>query len=122
MGCFELQGTPKLKMKQMKINIKDKEIELKYGFRAMMLFEEITGESFQLRGMKDLIVYFYSTIIASDKDMDIDFDGFIDWMDGNPDTLNEFGDWVINHSKKNDQFRTKNNTEKTGSDSNGNFL
>lgn len=99
----------------MKIQIKDKDIELKYSFRAMMVFEEITKQSFNLNGMKDLIVYFYSTIIASDKDLDIDFDWFMDWLDSNPELLNEFGDWVLNHGKKNEQFRTK--TEESDSNS-----
>lgn len=90
----------------MRVLIKDKDIELKYSFRAMMLFEEITKKSFSLNGMKDLIVYFYSTIIASDKDLDIDFDWFMDWLDSDPETLNDFSNWVLDHGKKNEQFRT----------------
>lgn len=93
----------------MKILIKNKEIELRYGFRAMMIFEEITKESFNIRGMKDLIVYFYSTIIASDKDLDLDFEEFMDWLDSDPETLNDFSNWVVGHGKKNEQFRTKEN-------------
>ena len=100
----------------MKIQIKDKELELKYSFRAMMVFEEITKQSFNLSGMKDLIIYFYSTIIASDKDLDIDFDWFMDWLDSNPGLLNEFGEWVLNHGKKNEQFRTKNEESDSNSD------
>lgn len=100
----------------MKIQIKDKYIELKYSFRAMMLFEEITKESFNLRGMKDLIVYLYSTIIASDKDLDLDFEMFMDWLDSNPDVLNEFGEWVLNHGKKNEPFRTKNESPEEDSE------
>lgn len=100
----------------MKIQIKDKDIELKYSFRAMMLFEEITKESFNLRGMKDLIVYLYSTIVASDKDLDLDFEAFMDWLDSNPEVLNEFGEWVINHGKKNEQFRTQSDDDSDNSE------
>lgn len=89
----------------MKIQIKDKDIELKYSFRAMMVFEEITGNSFSFSGMKDLIVYFYSTVIASDKDLDLDFEQFMDWLDDNPDELNNFTEWVISHNKKNAYIR-----------------
>ena len=100
----------------MKIQIKDKDIELRYGFRAMMLFEEITKETFNLNGMKDLIVYLYSTIVASDKDLDLDFETFMDWLDSNPETLNEFSEWVINHGKKNGQFRTNDEVPEENSD------
>lgn len=100
----------------MKIQIKDKDIELKYSFRAMMLYEEITKETFNLRGMKDLIVYLYSTIIASDKDLDLDFEAFMDWLDSNPEVLTQFGEWVVNHGKKNEPFRTQNENTEDGSE------
>lgn len=95
----------------MKIQIKDKDIELKYSFRAMMVFEEITGNSFSFKGVKDLIIYFYCTIVASDKDLDLDFDYFMDWLDSNPEELNNFTEWVVSHNKKNTYIRQNQETD-----------
>jgi len=79
----------------MKINIKGREIELHYSFRALMIYEEILSESFsEPKSFKEIMVFFYSIILASTKDKDILFDDFIDWLDSSPEVMSEFTQWL----------------------------
>ena len=85
----------------MKITIDNKEIELKYSFRAMMIYEKITGASFNPKGMTEIMIYFYSTILASSRDIDLTFDSFVDWIDDNPKSLSDFSNWLTSMLSKN---------------------
>ena len=78
----------------MKININGNEIALKYSFRAMIIFEKITGTTFSGNGITEILIYFYATILGSDKNNSITFDEFMDWLDENPDMINEFSKWL----------------------------
>lgn len=84
----------------MEVTIKERTIALKYTFRALMIYENITQKSFNPQGLTDVITFFYSVVIASAKDSIISFEDFIDWIDDNPNKLNEFSQWltdVYNH-------------------------
>ena len=83
----------------MKITIKDREIELRYTVRSMMIYENIMGKTFSPDGLSEIIIYFYSTILASSKDTSISYDDFIDWFDQNPEALNDFSDWLNSNVK-----------------------
>ena len=85
----------------MKFNYKGKEYELKYSFRALMVYENITNKSFQPKSLTDIITLFYSMVITSSKDA-IDFNEFIDFLDDNPDILNEFSHYLLGITKMND--------------------
>ena len=91
----------------MKVEINDKEIELKYTFRAYMIFEQITDHSFTGSNLSDFITFFYSVLMASDRELAIDFDNFIEWLDENPDKLNEFTEWMIANTKKQSELSSK---------------
>lgn len=79
----------------MKINIKGREIELRYSFRALMIYEEILGESFsEPKSFKEIMIFFYSIVLASTKDKDILFDDFVDWLDSSPEVMPEFTEWL----------------------------
>jgi hypothetical protein len=90
----------KKKSEYMKVEIENREIELKYTFRAYMIFEQITEHSFTGSNLSDFITFFYSVLMASDRELAIDFDNFIEWLDDNPDKLNEFTEWMIANTKK----------------------
>lgn len=94
----------------MKINIKDHEIELKYSFRALIIFEEITGKTMTTPDtLKDILILFYSIVLASAKGslQDWTWDNFMDWLDENPEITIEFTQWLK------DVLETQNNiTEK----------
>lgn len=87
----------------MEITIKDKTISLRYSFRAFMIYENITKKSFNPQNMTDIILFFYSVIMASDKENPLELDDFLDWLDENPDSLNEFSKWLT--SKVNQQSK-----------------
>lgn len=78
----------------MKVLIKEKECELKYGFRALMIYENITNKSFSPSGIGDMIVFFYSVLLASMKNCDVTLDEFIDWLDENPQVIGDFSTWL----------------------------
>ena len=84
------------------INIKNKEVELKYTFRSMIIYEKITGESFQPKGVTEVLIYLFSTIVASSKGIDLTFEEFIDYADENPNIVNEFNEWLLSIFNKNE--------------------
>ena len=88
----------------MTITILDKEIELKYTFRSLLIYESIQHKSFNPESLTDLMVYIYSTILASDKSLDLDFDYFLEWMDENPSVLTEFSEWLQKQVNKQAQL------------------
>lgn len=90
------------------VNIKGNEIELRYSFRSMMIYEKIVGESFQPNGITEIIVYLYSTILSSKKGIDLSFDDFVDWLDENPNAINDFNDWLLSVMAKNGYINQKN--------------
>ena len=78
----------------MEIVIKNKEVSLKYSFRALMIYENITQKSFNPKGISDVVVFFYAIVVASSKDTTLSFDDFIDWLDDNPTAINDFSVWL----------------------------
>lgn len=89
----------------MKLTIKEKEIELKYTLRSLILFENITEKSFNPQGLSDMLTYFYCVVVASSKDYSLSFDDFIDWCDENPEALGEFSEWLISTSGIQDKLK-----------------
>lgn len=59
-----------------------------------MIYENITQKNFNPQGLSDVITFFYSVVVASAKDSNLKFDEFIDWIDENPSSLNEFSQWL----------------------------
>ena len=84
-----------LNANNMKVQILGREIELKATFRAYIIFENITGKSFQqLSTLADVLTFFYATILGSAKTTDISFDDFLDFIDENPNIVTEFSEWM----------------------------
>lgn len=78
----------------MKFNYKDKEYELKYSFRALIIYENITKKNFNPSSVSDIIIFFYSILCASGKGDIFDFNIFMDIIDENPNLLTEFSEWL----------------------------
>lgn len=92
----------------MKLNIKDKEIELKYSIRALLMYENMTDKTFSTSTLlTDMIVFMYCIVISSSKDYSLSFDDFIDYLDENPNAIQEFAEWLKNNVNSNNNF-TKN--------------
>lgn len=90
----------------MKFKIKNKSYEMKYGLRAMMMYENIAEHSFAPTTMTDIITFLYCIVITSAEDYSYKFDDFIDYLDKHPETLNEFTEWL------NDVIAIQNNVKK----------
>lgn len=80
----------------MKVIVKEKEYELKYSFKALLLFEEITGQSFQPKTTKDFLIFFYSIILSVSGLDDYSWEEFINMIDEEPWLINEFSEWITN--------------------------
>lgn len=76
------------------LDINEKHIELKHGFRSLMIYENITGKSFNPVNLTDIVTYFYCVVLASEKTVRITFDEFINLIDEKPDKVTEFADWL----------------------------
>lgn len=89
----------------MTIKFKDKEIELKYSLRSMLMYENITEKTFQPSTMTDVLTFMYCVVVASSKDYSIKFDDFIDYIDENPGVIGDFGSWIQDTVSTNNLFK-----------------
>lgn len=85
-------------MKQITIN--GKNYNIKYSLRALFIFEQITNKSFEIKTLLDNYIFFYSMILASNKDKEpLDWDEFIDALDNNPNLMTDINDVIENQQK-----------------------
>lgn len=99
----------------MKITILGREVELKATFRAYIIFENITGKSFQnLSTLADVLTFMYATILGSAKTTDISFEAFLDFVDENPTIVTEFSEWLTGSNAVIEEV-SSNNVEKEDS-------
>lgn len=85
----------------MKVTIKEQEITLKYSMRSLFLYEQKSGESFSPRNLEQYCLYFYCVVMSSNRDLDLTFDDFIDFLDEDPSKITEFAEWLSNVMMKN---------------------
>lgn len=78
----------------MKLKIKDREVELKYSFRSLILYENIQKKSFAPESTTDVLIFMFCTILASDRDLQLDFNDFLDMIDENPQLVVDFSSWL----------------------------
>lgn len=84
----------------MTINIKGKDIELKYTIRSLVLYENIMGKSFQPETTMDVIVFFLCVLLASDKTLQLTLDELIDAIDNDNMLMSKFSEWLTNEITK----------------------
>lgn len=82
------------------LKIKDRDVELRYSFRALMLFENIQNKSFAPSTTTDVLVFMYCVIMGSAKDLDFNFDEFLDFVDEDPTVVVHFSDWLTKEINK----------------------
>lgn len=91
----------------MTITINEKEYNIKYSFRALMIYENITHKSFNPKTISDMIVFFYSIVLAANKGCELKFDDFLDWIDENPDKITDFSSWLTDTFTQQDEISNK---------------
>lgn len=97
-------------MKQITIN--GKNYNIKYSLRALFIFEQITNKSFEIKTLLDNYIFFYSMILASNRDDEpLDWDEFIDAMDNNPNLLTELNDIVTKQQKVENMINQSDDSE-----------
>lgn len=72
------------------ITINGQEFKIKYTLRALFIMEQITEKPFQINTIMDEFIFFYSMILANNRDKKLTWDEFIDAIDKNPSLLEEF--------------------------------
>ena len=95
----------------MKVNINTTDVELKYSFRSLMFYEKINGETFAPKGLNEMIMFFYSTVVSSNYNINLDFEDFVEWLDENPEKLTEFSEWLMKIMTRNNKFTEEKETE-----------
>ena len=83
----------------MTINYNDREITLKFSFRADMLFEDATGKTFTAQTESEWLQYMFCTIIAMTKDESMKFDDFLDWISDHPTVFYDFIEWYSDYQQ-----------------------
>lgn len=90
----------------MKIKIKEKEIELKYSIRSLIMYENMTDKTLSVsNSLTDMLVFMYCVVITSSKDYSLTFDEFIDFLDENMDFIAQFSEWLQNNINTNNNIR-----------------
>lgn len=96
----------------MKLKINENEIELKHTLRSLILYENVTGQTFAApQTIQDIITYFYCVVVGSSKDYSLSFDEFVDVLDEQPNLINEFTQWIQDQAKINEDVKKKSKTK-----------
>ena len=83
-------------MKTIKIN--GNEYNIKYSIRAMFIFEQIKGEPFGLYTTLDNFIFFYSMIMAANKNCTLKWDDFIDAIDNDDSIVKQLQEVLTNNN------------------------
>lgn len=86
------------------VNINGKDYKVKYTIRALFIFEQITGKAFKLETMLDSYIFYYSMILANNKDQVLQWDEFLDALDENPKLLQDMEKVMKEEDGKNSLF------------------
>lgn len=93
------------------ISINGKDYKVKYTIRALFIFEQITGKAFKLETMLDSYIFYYSMILANNKDQVLQWDEFLDALDENPKLLQDMEKVMKEEDGKNSLFNNSEENE-----------
>lgn len=97
-------------MKEIEIN--GKNYKLKYTVRSLFIFEQITGKSFKIESLLDNYLFFYSMILANNKDDVLSWDDYINAMDEDPTLFKRMSDIIEEQQKKDNLFSNEEKNKK----------
>ena len=99
-------------MESVKIKIGETVYNIKQSFRALMIFEEITGKNISMANdsVSDILMMFYSLLKGNNKDFEFSFENFVELIDDNPESVEAFTDYLNNLSKE--QTKEQKSTKK----------
>lgn len=97
-------------MKEIEIN--GKNYKLKYTIRSLFIWEQITGKPFKIENMLDNYLFFYSMILANNRDDILSWDDYINAMDEDPMLFKRMSDIIEEQQKKDNLFTNEEKTKK----------
>lgn len=100
----------------MKIKIQGKDVELKRSLRSMIFYESLAGKPFEPKQLVDIITYFYSVVMSSERTLTITLDEFVDLLDENPQLLIDFSTWLAKVFELESQIKAAKEDEKKKED------
>jgi hypothetical protein len=74
----------------MEVRIKNKSYTVRKTFRAVMIFEKLTGKPFAVSTTTDMLLLFYSCYMASEEAEPLEFESFVAILDDDPSLLADF--------------------------------
>lgn len=98
-------------MRDMTIQIGQKEYNLKYTIRALFLFERITKKPFTANNLEDQFIFFFCLILASNPDTELTFEEFIEAVDNGDLDVSEINKFVAEQQKKQEELAAKKTAE-----------
>lgn len=84
----------------MTVRVNDIDITLRYSFRSLILYENIQKKSFNPETTTDVLVFMFCVILSSEKELDFNFNQFLDMVDENPSLVTEFALWLTKEMDK----------------------
>lgn len=88
-----------------KITIKNKVYKVRYTFRALMLFEQITSKMFSIDNLTDQITFFFCLLLANNPDDKLTYEEFIDALDDDSTILNQFQKFLADEAEKRNIYK-----------------
>lgn len=88
----------------MDITINGKQYKVKYTIRALFIFEQITGKTFEIKTLLDNYIFFYSMILANNPDNVLEWDEFLDALDSDIELQKQLNKLVEDYQKKDSIF------------------
>ena len=73
----------------MKVIFKNQELEPKWGFQQLILFEKLMKRPYLGTNLEDHLVYLYCALIVALKDK-VTYEEFFEFVDANPDVVEEW--------------------------------
>lgn len=86
------------------ITINGTDYKIKYTIRALFIFEQITKKPFKVESLLDNYIFFYSMLLANNKDNVLEWDEFIDAIDDDETLFQRMSEIVANQQKKSELF------------------
>lgn len=88
----------------MEVTIKGVSYKIRYTLRALFIFEQITGKSFNVESSMEQFLFYYSILLANNPGTALSFDDFIDAcepdVEGSADIIKAFTDLLTAQEKK----------------------
>ena len=94
------------------VKINDKEITLRYSFRSLILYENIQKKSFSPETTTDVLIFMFCVNLSSEKDLEFNFNQFLDMIDENPSLVTEFALWLTKEMDKQNELSPEEESKK----------